>query len=259
MSYSEDDLRRSVIAEFSHTKTLDHYASVVFDIGLWESERKIIEQYISQDSSILDIGCGTGRTTLALFRMGYDVLGIDITPAMIDRAQEIARKQHAAVAYEVGDATRLRFSDESFDSAIFSFNGWCQIPTRAKRFDAMCEIYRTLKKGGQFIFTSHIRNRIDRHALTWTKEWLKHVVASRMGLFNQGDLEYGDIFFSRTNPGSTGSYARKQFIHIPTLTEVTNLIHDAGFSVLLSEYRNSIAPSDARLESGNCRFFVCQK
>ena len=43
---------------------------------------------------ILDLACGFGRHSLEFARRGYDVTGIDITPAYIDYANEQAKKEN---------------------------------------------------------------------------------------------------------------------------------------------------------------------
>lgn len=257
-SMDKNNLNQSVIDEFSLPETLASYRQAVVNIGLWESEKILLEKYFKPGSSVLDIGCGTGRTTVGIFKKGYQVIGLDITPAMIKVAQEISQAEKLAINYEVGDATQLRFSDNEFDNALFSFNGWCQIPTAAARQQALREAYRVIKPGGHFIFTSHIRRLAGGHWGSWARDWVKFKILKPLG-YKLGALEFGDIFFTRTNPSASSGYAKKQFIHIVGLAEVEIMIKAAGFNLVFSEYRNTIAPSDSKLESGNCRFFVCQK
>lgn len=48
----------------------------------------ILKKYGIQDGIILDLGCGTGTMTLKLHEMGYDMIGIDSSPDMLNIARE---------------------------------------------------------------------------------------------------------------------------------------------------------------------------
>ena len=67
------------------------------------------------ESSILDIGCGTGQWGLWLAEMGYEVTGIDISESMVARAR-VKLGEQATV--EMMSATELEFADNSFDHAL---------------------------------------------------------------------------------------------------------------------------------------------
>jgi SAM-dependent methyltransferase len=73
---------------------------------------------------VLDIGCGTGRTTRDAARSAGDgsALGVDVSASMIERARELARVESVHnVAFEQGDAQRYRFPEDGFDLAISRF------------------------------------------------------------------------------------------------------------------------------------------
>ena len=125
------DLQRKVIEEFSEKAAIEIYSEDSL-AGLWEREERIIDKYLKKGSSIIDLGCGTGRTTVPLVKKKYNVLGIDITPKFIQIAEEKARKLGIQIKYEIGDATNLKFEDESFDNALFLFHGWTQIPGKER-------------------------------------------------------------------------------------------------------------------------------
>ena len=52
---------------------------------------------------VVEVGCGPGRITGYLAGLGLDMLGIDLSPAMIEQA----RKRHPAIDFRVGDMTAL--------------------------------------------------------------------------------------------------------------------------------------------------------
>ena len=73
---------------------------------------------------VLDIGCGTGRTTRDAARSAGDgrALGVDVSAAMIARARELARAERVHnVAFEQGDAQVYGFAEGGFDLAISRF------------------------------------------------------------------------------------------------------------------------------------------
>ncbi len=244
---------KKVVSEFSNAKTIESYRKAV-DIGLWASEKKLIEKHFTLKSTVLDVGCGTGRTTIELFKAGYAVVGIDITPAMIDAAKQIAHERGLEIDYRIGDATKLDFPNEFFDSALFSFNGWSQIPGHEQRMRALQEIYRVLKPGGYFIFTAHIR-KFPGPKNRWLFDWFTYRLLKPFGYKTEG-LDFGDIFFARD---STTQYSEKQYIHIASERDVKRQLQKTGFHLVHSEYRNTIAPEDEKFESNNCKFFVCRK
>lgn len=71
---------------------------------------------------VLDIGCGDGRLSVRLARLGALVDGIDPDRELIRKARESLPKGLASqVHYRVGEAEQLRLPDESFDVVVFSW------------------------------------------------------------------------------------------------------------------------------------------
>lgn len=241
------DLKKHVIREFSSKKAQELYGKEA-EKGLWASEKLLIKKYFESASKVLDVGCGTGRTTLDLFRLGYKVIGVDIVPAMIKNAKKIANKKKLSIKYRVGDATNLRFNDDSFDNILFSYNGWAQIPGKENRALALREIHRVLKSDGYFIFTTHLR-RMSGYLAAWIKQWLKIYLLKPVG-FRIREAEFGDTFFRYKGRD-------EQFIHIPSPKAVKKQLHLAGFKILLMERSNVISPKDT--QETPPVFFVCKK
>jgi SAM-dependent methyltransferase len=66
----------------------------------------------------LDIGCGTGASSLHLARLGWQVTGIDFVPEAIRRARQKAAVARLRVDFHVADATRLDFLQTPYDLAV---------------------------------------------------------------------------------------------------------------------------------------------
>jgi arsenite methyltransferase len=76
---------------------------------------------INKDKYVLDVGCGVGATPCFLAKtVGCRVLGVDISPRMIERAQERAAKEKLTglVEFRVADAQDLPFEDGIFDAVL---------------------------------------------------------------------------------------------------------------------------------------------
>jgi ubiquinone/menaquinone biosynthesis C-methylase UbiE len=67
-------------------------------------------------SRLLDAGCGTGQYAIAFAKRGYVVSGVDIAPAMIERATRHATDARVSVNWRVGDYTALIAHDEPYDA-----------------------------------------------------------------------------------------------------------------------------------------------
>lgn len=90
---------------------------------------------------VVDVGSGTGQASLPLAALGYDILGYDVTPQMVEIAN---RKAVASLArYAVADVRRLPEPDRRFDAAVAA-----KLFPHVSRWQAAArEIVRVLKPG----------------------------------------------------------------------------------------------------------------
>ncbi len=247
-----ENLKEHVIITYSLKGTQEWYIQKA-ESGLWGSEEAMIKKYFKSKSSIIDIGCGTGRTTIHLRKLGYKVRGIDITPVMINNANVIAKHKKLKIQYKIGDAALLKYENSSFDNALFSFNGWTQIPGKNNRIKALSEIYRVLRPGGYFILTSHIR-KMQGFTIHWTKQWINIYLLKPLG-FRFKEVEFGDYFFDIESTNRTSK--NKQFIHIPRLKDVTKQIVKVGFDLVFFARGNTI--SSKKTGEDPPIFYICKK
>lgn len=98
---------------------------------------------------LLEIGCGTGASSVQLAYTGKEVVAFDISPLSIEVAKKQALANDVSIDFRVGDATDPEIlRGESFDIV------WCQLVLHhlVGSFDhVMQSVYNTLKPGGLFV------------------------------------------------------------------------------------------------------------
>jgi len=107
---------------------------------------EIIGTYVTGEKS-LDFGCGTGRSTRFLKKLGFNVTGVDISENMIEQAK---RMDPTGDYQLIKDEYCNQFDDETFD-LVFSIFTFDNIPTQIKKQRNLKEIIRILRVQGIFI------------------------------------------------------------------------------------------------------------
>ncbi len=131
------------------------YDQEIFTQGT-DGECSFIEEELNFDKNrkILDVGCGTGRHSIELTKRGYDVTGIDLSSAQINRARTKADAAGLDIKFLVADARDLPFEHE-FDAAIMLCEGGFPLmETDEMNFNILKSVAKALKPGSTFIFTT---------------------------------------------------------------------------------------------------------
>jgi SAM-dependent methyltransferase len=99
---------------------------------------------------VLDVACGTGVVAVTVARLGGHVTGLDLTPALLERARENSQIAGVSVEWREGDAEKLPFADGAFDVVLSQF-GHMFAPRPEV---ATAEMLRVLKPGGTIAFAT---------------------------------------------------------------------------------------------------------
>lgn len=110
------------------------------------------------DHSALDLACGTGNTTLALKRAGYDVTGLDLAPKMLAIAAEKTKNERLVIPFVQADMREFSLPHAVGLATSFQ-DGINYLLTADDFLKTMNMVARSLKSGGLFIFDI---NRVEK-------------------------------------------------------------------------------------------------
>ena len=125
-----------------------HAAADAYDVFTPESNLRLITTcmrlaQMGRGARVADLGCGSGVFTDLLHNLGYDAVGLDISPKLI----ALGRAKYPNVEFHEGDVEHLPFATGSLDGVLLS--GLVHhLPDPARCAD---EVFRVLKPGGSFV------------------------------------------------------------------------------------------------------------
>ena len=187
--------------------------------GLLTWEKAVALKYLSPPGSLLDIGCGAGREALVLYDMGHTVVGVDISPGMIEAAKSIAHEEGKDITFCLCDGIGLDFPDSSFQYVVIWGQALGNIPGHSNRLHLLSECLRVLKLSGKLIFSVH--NRDVCEPIAYEKGWVRKA----KGML----LDDGDFIIEGDAPSASDTLC---FWHYFRYDEVVRLCEEAGFLLL---------------------------
>ena len=114
----------------------------------------------------LEVAVGTGLN-LASYPPEVELVGLDLSPEMIEIARQRAAELGREVDLRVGDAHALPFEANSFDAVLCTFS-LCNIPEPRV---AVAEMARVLRPGGHLVLVDHIGS--DARPVFWIQRALE--------------------------------------------------------------------------------------
>jgi len=129
----------------------------ILDAATREVMRRLREwKVLARASSILEIGCGTGRFVAPLAMAGYLTIGIDTSCGMLRLAKVRCRTLRSALLVQTGGDGLSMFADSSFD-AVLAIDSYPYIVAAGRELAEahMRETARVLRSQGRFVILNY--------------------------------------------------------------------------------------------------------
>lgn len=137
----------------------------------------------------LDIGTGCGQFALYLSNLGFKVTAVDLSENMIALARKYSIEQKINIDFQIQDAERLKFDDNTFD-VVVSRNLLWTLPNPEQ---ALKEWHRVMKPGGTLVVSDGFWKNY-----TWTR--IHYLLINLLrGLFKKNGLISGRFFLTYAN------------------------------------------------------------
>jgi SAM-dependent methyltransferase len=104
---------------------------------------------LAKGAAMLDLGCGPGVHAVQLAKRGYEVIGIDLSLAMLARASDEAAEHQQRINFVQGDMRELTFED-AFDGVLCWGTTFGYFDEQ-KNADVVQKIHRSLRKHGRLL------------------------------------------------------------------------------------------------------------
>ena len=247
----------TVRADFNDLLAVLHYTRAAHGLGLWASERLLIERFFpDRTAPLLEAGCGAGRGTLGLWALGYrKITAFDFAAELLDQARSLAAERGAEdIRFLEADATRLGPTLTAAGAApaagaLFLFNGLMQIPGRENRRRALAGLRAACLPGAHLLFTTHDRESSRTERALWRLEaerWARGAQDPQL-------VEFGDRYFADEN-GRT-------FMHLPDRAEILADLEATGWVHQFDAMRRELARESRAVRefSDECRFWAARR
>ena len=216
---------RQYVADPTIARGYDRYFA---NQSLFEYDSAVLTGWFGRPGRLIDFGCGTGRHVIQFARRGFDVVGVDLSQAMLtetsaklDRLGLPARLVQADICNLPKDDTLDGpFAEGRYAYALCMFSTLGLIYGSENRLSFLRDIRRLLLPDGELAL--HLHNRwfnLWRHEgrVFLIGNWLRSLL---------GKAERGDKFLSSYR-GIRGMY-----IHVFSENEIRHLLEQAGFEIV---------------------------
>jgi SAM-dependent methyltransferase len=159
----------------------DYTARIAAELQHKPFDRLVLDQFAEQVRDrgwVADVGCGPGHVAQYLHDRGVRVVGIDLSPRMV----ECARKLHPTIEFRQADMAALPVSNEAW-AGIAAFYSLIHVP-RDRMVSTLREFRRVLLPRGWLLLAFHVGADVIH-----LDEWWGHRVSVDFVFFRSDEIE----------------------------------------------------------------------
>lgn len=134
---------------------------------------KYIKRYLTPNSKILEIGAVTGRYSIALADMGYDITSVELVPHNIEILKSKIKAEHKIKVIE-GNACDLSFIEDNTYDIVLLLGPMYHLFNDSDKHKALSEAIRATKKGG-VIYSAYCNNDTVIYKMFYKKRILNYI------------------------------------------------------------------------------------
>lgn len=205
----------------------------------WNKYNAVFEKILRehQVKTILDLTCGTGSQVFYLHKLGYDVIGSDFSPPLIQIAKNRAKQQNLDIQFIDGDMRNVHLG--KFDACITMFNAIGHVSKEDFKI-TIKNIYNNLSDKGMYLFDIFNINALTDEVLkTFAYQSQKyinnttmlHSQASTIDKQNSLLISY-DSYMIQKNCSKPEIIQNEFMLRIYSLNELKELLIECGFTIV---------------------------
>lgn len=167
------------MATNNYTAFAKYYDILMSDVNYGEIAQKIndvVNEYFPEADFLVDLACGTGSLSGELTKLGFNVLGVDISQEMLTIAHDKMFSAGLRTQYVFGDMTKWSLAENKADVIVCMLDSLNHLESFDEIKQAFSNVYKSLTDGGLFIFDM---NTPYKH---------KHILSDNAFVFEEDDV-----------------------------------------------------------------------
>ncbi len=179
---------------------------------------------LKKGDRILDLCCGIGRHAIELARRGYNVTGVDVSPAMLEYAKKCMQKEKVNCRFILCDMREIDFKNE-FDACINMFTAFGYFDDEENKL-VLENVYRALVPGGKFLMELVNRDWIIRNYREHDWEcWDDTIILEERNFDPATSINYSRVIFIKNGK----KHHREIKLRVYSYHELKKLLREVGF------------------------------